>query len=618
MLGWSILVWGLVAAVVAPLSTALVGWIWRRGDASVVANEALLTWVLTPQGMAWLLVAGSLALVGVVLQYAGFFEVITADIEGRTASPVELGLRLPGRLLPVLRLCLGVTGAALVLALPLVAGLYGVREALLGARDINYYLYERPSEWWYAVAAAVAWLAAWGGAVAYLLGRSLLAVPAYLDGHRPLVAALRTAWRQTREEGGRIVRILLGAVLAWLAARFLVDVAVVAGSSSVIGWTASASSSVRPVVVATGASALLALAVDAAVAFLGVAFVSTVLTNLYCEDTGLHTSLPAGAGGRTLPERARRWAETWLRPRRLLPLAVAVVLSSAIAGAVLLGRVPEGRDVAVTAHRAGPPPSPENTLAALERSVAAGAGWAEVDVQLSGDGVPVVVHDADLMRMAGDPRRVAATGFDVLREVVQRPDDGTPAAERRVASLAEFLERSRGRIGLNIELKYYGRDDRLAEEVVRAVREAGMEEDVMVMSLDLGGVRQVRRMAPEIETGYAAAVAVGDLAALPVDFLAVSRSRVTGRLLRAARRRDVDVHVWTVNRLSAMAEVMQEGVDGVITDRPALAVRVRDEIAEMSAVSRLLLRFGELIIDEEDRSVADAAGTGSARGGESP
>lgn len=135
-----------------------------------------------------------------------------------------------------------------------------------------------------------------------------------------------------------------------------------------------------------------------------------------------------------------------------------------------------------------------------------------------------------------------------------------------------------------------------------------MAGEVMVMSLDLSGVRQVHRAAPEIRTGYAAALAVGNLARLPVEFLAVSRSRVTGRLLRAARRRDVEVHVWTLNSVSAMVEVVLEGADGIITDRPRLAVRVRREVSQMPAAGRLLLRFGSLAIDDEDSEPGTSRG----------
>ena len=69
------------------------------------------------------------------------------------------------------------------------------------------------------------------------------------------------------------------------------------------------------------------------------------------------------------------------------------------------------------AHRAGAHDGPENTLLALERAIGARADMAEIDVQRTKDGVVVVNHDADLMRMARDPRKIAA---DRLRRLCRR------------------------------------------------------------------------------------------------------------------------------------------------------------------------------------------------------
>jgi glycerophosphoryl diester phosphodiesterase len=121
----------------------------------------------------------------------------------------------------------------------------------------------------------------------------------------------------------------------------------------------------------------------------------------------------------------------------------------------------------------------------------------------------------------------------------------------------------------------------------------------MVMSLELRAVRQLRRMEMEAPVGYAAAAAVGDATRLPVDFLSLSRRAATPSLMRSARRRGIGVHVWTVNRAPEMAEVIQDGADGLVTDRPGLAVRVREELEGMTAVSRLLLRFGLALAEEE-------------------
>jgi glycerophosphoryl diester phosphodiesterase len=177
-----------------------------------------------------------------------------------------------------------------------------------------------------------------------------------------------------------------------------------------------------------------------------------------------------------------------------------------------------------------------------------------------------------------------------LAGVVQRPDDGSPPDERRIATLDDFLERARGRVGLSIELKYYRPDPALAPAVVERVRAMGMDDQVAIMSLSMEAVEQLARTAPDLAIGYVSAAAVGDPTRLPVRFLAVSRAAATPRLLRSARERGLEVQVWTVNRTTTMAELLERGVDGLITDDPALAVRVRNEMLEMSTASRLLLR----------------------------
>ncbi len=604
MAGWTLLVWAVVGAVLAPLSSALLGWSGLRGGETVVANEALLAWALSPPGLAWLILAGSLGLVGSVLHFAGVFRIVTDDLEGRRPSLASTALGLLPRTPALLRLSAAAVGAGLVAALPLAGGLAGVHRLLLAGQDINYFLAERPAAWWWALGTAGAWTAAWAAGVAWLAGRSVLALPAYLDGHRGLAAAVRRSWRGTRGEGGRVVRVVGLAVAAWLAVRALVNAAAVAAGTAVVGWTASVSDSLGVLLAATGGWAVVSLVLDAAVAFLGIAWISTVLTKLYHEDTALHAAVDVPSSEAAIPARLRAVAQRWLRPRRLAPtLAVALAVSTAT-GAVLLERVPEPRPVAVTAHRAGPPPAPENTLAALEAAVDAGADWSEVDVQLTRDGVPVLVHDADLLRVAGDRRRVSEVTYREIRDLLQGRDRRIPAEERRVVTLGEFLDRAEGRIGVVVELKYYGWDPELAREVARVLRGREADDRVMVMSLELRGVRQFREAAPEVPVGWAAAAAVGSPARLDVDFLSLSRSAASPAVLDAAREAGVGVHVWTLNRADVIAEAIQDGADGIITDRPGLAVEVRDELADLPAVSRLLLRFGHLLIEGPDGGTA--------------
>jgi glycerophosphoryl diester phosphodiesterase len=591
MAGWTVVVWAAVALVLGPASTMLLGWQVLRGPRPVVGNEALLIWLLTPRGVLWTLLAGGLALLGAVARYAGLFHIVTDDLSGRHPTVRRTALHLVPQLPALFRLSLVAVGVGVALAAVLVAGLAGIRAVLLAEFDINYYLSERPPEWRHALIAATVWAIAWALAALFVLARTVLAVPAYLDGHQPLRAAFSRARARGTGQKPRLFRLIALSIAVWLLARLALGSAYLWTGGAVVEWVASISSSLRPVVLATAGYGAALFAMDAVVGFLGFSFVATVLTKFYFEDTDLHAVIPATPTLRSMPWRLMRRARPWLRPRRLVPLGLVAAVVSVVASGVLLDRIPERRFVEVIAHRAGPPPAPENTLAAMERSIEAGAEYAEIDVQRTRDGVVVVVHDADLMRVAGDPRRVATVTYAGIASLVQRPDDGSPVEERRIATLDAFLDRARGRIGLAIELKYYGPDPELAPAVVDRIRALGMEDQVVVMSLSVEAVEQLSELAPELRLGYVSAAAVGDPTRLPVSFLAVSRAAATPRLIRSAQERGIGVQVWTVNRPTVMAEMIERGVDGLITDDPALAVRVREEMLTLSPVSRLLLRF---------------------------
>ena len=140
-----------------------------------------------------------------------------------------------------------------------------------------------------------------------------------------------------------------------------------------------------------------------------------------------------------------------------------------------------------------------------------------------------------------------------------------------------------------IELKYYGHDDRLEERVAELVEETGMADDVMIMSLKRTGIAKMRSLRPDWPMGILAARAIGDLSALDADFLAVNTGQLSGHLLRRAHGSGKKVHVWTVDDPRAMSRMISMGVDGLITNDPALARRVMTQRAALSLPERLLV-----------------------------
>jgi glycerophosphoryl diester phosphodiesterase len=245
--------------------------------------------------------------------------------------------------------------------------------------------------------------------------------------------------------------------------------------------------------------------------------------------------------------------------------------------------------VRVTAHRGHSRVAPENTLSAIRKAVECGADYAEMDVQLTADGVVVLLHDSDLKRVASDPRRIRGLTYDVVRKLDVGSYFDPSFAGERVPSLAEVINLFRGRIKLNIEMKLYEPDQRLARAVARLIREQDFESDCLVTSFNYDALQEVKETNPRVRTGLIVAYALGDVSRLEVEALSVRADFLSDQVLRRAHRHGREVHVWTVNDTRQMNRLMHRGVDNIITDDPDILIRVRDEWSSLTRTERLLL-----------------------------
>ena len=247
--------------------------------------------------------------------------------------------------------------------------------------------------------------------------------------------------------------------------------------------------------------------------------------------------------------------------------------------------------VKIIAHRGSSKAAPENTLAAVKCAIADGADWVEIDVQETADGAVVVFHDSDFMKLAGVDRKI----WDVTLADLQGIDIGSRFAPEfqgeRVPTLAAVLDECRGKVGVVIELKYYGHTQQLENRVAELVESHGMVRDVVIMSLKIDAVRKMKSLRPQWTIGLLMSVAAGDLQDSGADFLAVNAKFANRRFVSSSHRKGRDVFVWTINDAPTMSTMIGRGVDGLITDKPALAKSVLAQRAQMSPLERLLLEL---------------------------
>jgi glycerophosphoryl diester phosphodiesterase len=456
---------------------------------------------------------------------------------------------------------------------------------LLSERDINYSLTTRPPSFLLAVGIGIFLGLAAALLFVFLYLRWALAVPVFLFEGKHGAGALR---RSAALSVGRRWRVF-GALLAWQALRLAVwQLALFGlyrlndGLLEVLGEQGSGVVWHVVLLMALDSVLLQGLSILDAVGY------SLLLLLLY---EGLMRRQGGTLPGLALPSLPEKVPERAGRARLLVAAGVAVALAGGWQAHLLVDQFTTRKAVAVTAHRAGALRAPENTLAALRLAIAEGADYAEIDVQETADGALVVLHDQDLRRLAGVPKGIWEMTLAEVQAIDVSASFGPEFKGEHLATLEDFIEAARGRIKLNIELKYNGHDQRLAERVVDLLHERNFTDQVVISSLSSAGLAEVRRHDPHLRIGFIVGKSVGDVTREDVDFLSLRQGEITPRLLRQARQRGLPVHAWTVNRREDMMKLLCLGVDNLITDDPALAVEVVRWFEGLSDEELVLLRF---------------------------
>ncbi len=237
------------------------------------------------------------------------------------------------------------------------------------------------------------------------------------------------------------------------------------------------------------------------------------------------------------------------------------------------------------AHRGASRIAPENTLAAFRIALEEGADGFELDVRFSQDGVPVVIHDADLRRTTNGTGRVERKTVAALRALDAGAWFDPRFAGERIPTLDEVLEAFGDSVCYNIELKAFtSRDLKRVRAVVERVRRYGLAERVLLSSFNPLALRWAWRLAPEIPRGLLVPTFPFPLRRAWLAFLAPHQARhlpfsmINERAVRWCRRRGYAVVAWTVNAPEEMQRLIRLGVEAIITDEPGRLARVMEAL----------------------------------------
>ncbi len=216
-------------------------------------------------------------------------------------------------------------------------------------------------------------------------------------------------------------------------------------------------------------------------------------------------------------------------------------------------------------HRGARTYEPENTLRSFKKALEIGVDAVELDVRKTKDNQLVVIHDADVKRTTNGKGLVRELTLKEIKEFSAEKGEKIPTLKEAL----DFLDK---KVKILIELKEAG----VEEKVLVAVRENGLQKNVMLVSFLEETLRKVRELDKEVETGLIYAKHKNPIRAaldLKASYL-LSLYRFTHTAnVQKAHENGLKVIVWTVNKPEEVAEYAKKGVDGIASDKPDILMQ---------------------------------------------
>lgn len=234
------------------------------------------------------------------------------------------------------------------------------------------------------------------------------------------------------------------------------------------------------------------------------------------------------------------------------------------------------------AHRGARKVAPENTVPAVTRAMELGADGVEIDVQRTRDGELVVIHDETLEATTDGSGIIREHTLEELKHLDAGVWFGAEWAGTRIPTLDEIFDALPESAIVNVELKRDSwQSDGLEDAALDHIRRRTLWDRVIVSSFNPFILWRLRTAAPQLRLGLLYQPEMPWLLnrawprrLLPLAALHPFHTQVTPALVAHAHDAGIQINTWTVNEPARMRELIEMGVDGIITDVPDVLNRV--------------------------------------------
>jgi glycerophosphoryl diester phosphodiesterase len=252
------------------------------------------------------------------------------------------------------------------------------------------------------------------------------------------------------------------------------------------------------------------------------------------------------------------------------------------------------------AHRGASGQAPENTMAAFDKALEYHADYFEVDVQMTKDGELILMHDTTVDRTTNGTGAVKDFTFEEIRQLDAGSWFHESFAGEKVPTLGEALDRHNGEIGILIELKnpelYPGIEQKIADELVKR-NITNENSNIIVQSFNWESVKRIHQLLPSVPTGVligygqtiGGKITDEQLASFQTyaDYVNPDKNLLNQETVDRIHQHALKTWPYTINDRNWVTQLIEWGVDGIITDYPLLV----NMPASATTIKTLVERF---------------------------
>ena len=232
----------------------------------------------------------------------------------------------------------------------------------------------------------------------------------------------------------------------------------------------------------------------------------------------------------------------------------------------------------IIAHRGFSSIAPENTLVAFQKAIECKADYFELDVHKTKNDSIVVIHNSFVDKTSSNNKKgeIAKMNYGELASVKVGYSEkfGNKYENEKIPTLREALELAKGKIKVCIEIKVYGAE----KEILKIINDLGVKDDVIIFSFYYPVLAKIRQLDKNIPILFL----INKADKMTIDYAKIIESNaigvgygttVTKEYLNFAHKNGIEVWKWTVNEEDEMQQLIDLGLDGLITDFPDKALK---------------------------------------------